>query len=142
MVLKIDNSFENKLKNKKKEKYNLVTSFITFSIMCWLHMERNNVQNWIHKGWIFFKDFKEIYVDNGANSEKIKELFILEKLWLETFEKFIELIKKEPFNCEEKYLNYDKKVFENWKTFSENAMEICRSFLDRIEENEPLSYVL
>lgn len=161
--------FENRLKNKNKEKYNLVLSFITFSFMLWMHMEENNIENWlveytenqkkffIYKEWWknisekkvekelkniwnpFLDEFYDLY--NLELKYDLKELFLLKNFWLENFEKFICIIQVEPFNCDKKYLNYNKKIFFNWKKFSENAFEILNWISMKIKENEKLSYV-
>lgn len=135
--------FEERLKNKNKEKYNLVVSFMVFSFMLWNNMEEEQIENWIEKikneDTMFTEEFYDRY--NFEADYDLEELFLLKNFWFENFEKFIAIIQKEPFNCDKKYLNYDKKIFSNWKSFSENATDILLQVYFKIRENEKLSYV-
>lgn len=137
-----NNLFQKKLSNTKKEKYNIVIAFITFSIMCWLDMENNHIKNGLTKNSMFRKELQNIYIPEWLELRKIKDLFVIQNLWIENFEKFIEILQEKPFFCDKKYLQYDNSTFQNGKSFSENAIEIGRSFIDKIEKSETISYVL
>ena len=92
----------------------------------------------------FIDEFEEYFFSEISDENmifSIRQLFLLENFWLKNFEKFVEIIQQEPFNCDKKYLDYDKNIFSNWKSFQENALDICIEFKQRIEENEKLSFV-